>query len=423
MKIVIWGQELTAWVTAAVLAQTGNDVRLVSESKVKNPLALMDGSIQREPYLKDIIEEVFAKKRLQFVSEQAALACHNHILSLNAHDFDLAQSIVRKIGNTSQDELLIINQSHFGVGSTDRLQSLLNTNQEQTVAYFAENISEGEAIERIRKPKSITLGCSSEKSTIIIRSLLRPFCDEIEHFFVMTPKEAEFSKLATMGMLALRIGYINELANLSEQLDVNIDVIRQSLGADPRIGRHYLSPGCGFGGNNFPQTIKSLAGLLAEKNFKSELLDTIIEENENQKEIPFRKLWQHFQCHIRDLNIAIWGASFKPGSASLDGAPSLMNIDAIIAQKGKVRIHDPEALDNVNKRYAQNQLIETFSDKYKALENADALLLLTEWPEYRSPDFWEMKKVMKNPVVIDGRNVFNRDLLERQGFTYYGIGL
>ena len=423
MKLVIWGQELTAWTTAGVLAHAGNDVYMVSDSKIIEPLAIMNGSILREPGLKCLIEEVFEEKRLQFIPEQTALTYQNHVLSLNAHEFDLAKSLVSKIGDISQAKLLILNQSHFGVGSTDQLQSLLNFKRGQLVAYLAENISEGEAIERIRKPDSVTIGCNSDQAITTIRNLLSPFCKDVDKFFIMTPKEAEFSKLAAMGMLALRIGYINELANLSEQLDVNIDVIRQSMGADPRVGHHYLSPGCGFGGNNFPQTVKSLASLLAEKNFKSELLNKVIDENEIQKEIPFRKLWQHFQCHIRDLNIAIWGASFKPGSASLDGAPSLPNIDAIVAQKGRVRIHDPAALDNIKLHYAQNQLVESFDDKYQAIENADALLLLTEWPEYRSPNIQFMKNAMKNLVIIDGRNALDRNLLKTQGFIYYGIGL
>ena len=222
-------------------------------------------------------------------------------------------------------------------------------------------------------------------------------------------------------MLALRLGYINELANLAEQLDVDIDVIRHSLGADPRIGRHHLSPGCGFGGNNFPQTLKSLAQLLTEKN-ESTLMQTVLHENEKQKELPFRKLWQHYKADLHGRKIAIWGASFKPGSASLDAAPSLRVIDAIVAQQGEVRVHDPEAHENVHHLYRDNPDVKVIHAKYDALKNVDALVVLTEWPEYWSPDFELMLKQMKSPVIIDGRNIYDRKQIEGLGFIYYGIG-
>ena len=205
------------------------------------------------------------------------------------------------------------------------------------------------------------------------------------------------------------------------ELGVNIDVVRQGMGADPRIGQHYLAPGCGFGGNTFPQTIKSLASLLSEKN-ESILMQTVLQENEKQKELPFRKLWQHYHADLHDRKIAIWGVSFKPGSASLDAAPSLKVIDAIVAQQAEVRIHDPEGHENVHRLYHDNDYVKIIDSKYDALKNVDALLLLTEWPEYWSPDFELMMKQMKSPVIIDGRNVFKRAQIESLGFTYYGVG-
>jgi UDPglucose 6-dehydrogenase len=251
--------------------------------------------------------------------------------------------------------------------------------------------------------------------------LYRPFSRQLEHFFIMSPREAEFTKLSIIGMLALRIGYINELANLGELLDVNIDVVRRAMGTDPRIGKHHLSPGCGFGGNTFPQIIDSLAQLLSETR-QSTLLQTVLQENEKQKEQPFRKLWRHYDCNIQDMNFAIWGASFKPGSASLDGAPSLKVIDAIASQQANLRVHDPEAHENIQRLYHHNPRVKVISSKYDALRNVDGLLLLTEWPEYWSPDYELMLKQMRTPLIIDGRNVFNREQIESLGFTYYRVG-
>jgi len=421
MKIAIWGNELTAWATAGALARTGNDIYLVSHSQIKDPITLMGSSIRNEPGLRDLVTDEFAHKRMRFAQTRTAIGIQTHILSMNPSEFDAAHEIVSKIAAKAEGPVLIINQSHFGVGATDRLQALLDLRKKQVAVYFAENISEGEALERIRNPKSLILGSDDEAATLTVKALFKPFSKQLEHLFVMRPREAEFTKLSIIGMLALRIGYINELANLGEQLGVDIDVIRAGMGADPRIGRHHLAPGCGFGGNTFPQTLDSLAQLLSEKN-ESTLLKTLLQQNEKQKELPFRKLWKHYRADLHDRKIAIWGASFKPGSASLDAAPSLRVIDAIVAQQAEVRVHDPEASENVHQLYHDNAYVKVINGKYDALKNVDALLILTEWPEYWSPDFELMLKQMKSPVIVDGRNIFDREQLESLGFTYYGIG-
>ena len=421
MKIVIWGSELTAWVTAAALAQTGNDIYLVSNSQITDPITLMGSSIRNEPGLRDQVLDGFAQKRIRLVQTRTALGIQAHVLSMNPGEFDNAFHIVEQLAAKAEGPLLVINQSHFGVGATDRLQALLDQRKKQVAVYFAENISEGEALERIRNPKSLILGSDDEAATLTVKALFKPFSKQLDHLFVMRPHEAEFTKLSIIGMLALRIGYINELANLGEQLGVDIDVIRDGMGADPRIGRHHLAPGCGFGGNTFPQTLDSLAQLLSEKN-ESTLLHTLLQQNEKQKELPFRKLWKHYRADLHDRKIAIWGASFKPGSASLDAAPSLRVIDAIVAQQAEVRVHDPEANENVHHLYHDNAYVKIINGKYDALKNVDALLVLTEWPEYWSPDFELMLKQMKSPVIIDGRNIFDREQLESLGFSYCGIG-
>ena len=421
MKIVVWGQELTAWVISGALAEVGNQVFIVDDSKNQNPIRLLEKRIHNEPGLKDLISAVIEQGNLQLIPRDSALSFETHILSLNANDFDIAKDIVNSIATVKDHRRLIINQSHFGIGYTDKLQALLNHDNEQVIVYFAENISEGEALHRVQKPRSMTLGSASEWATETVTALFKPFTNNLEDFFVVTPKEAEFAKLSIMGMLALRIGYINELANLAELLDVDINVIRQCMGADPRVGKHHLAPGCGFGGNSFPQIIDNLAHLLVEKR-ESQLLDTVLKENEIQKEQPFRKLWRHYQCDISDLKIVIWGASYKPGSSALDSAPSLKNIEAIVSQQANVYIHDPEALENINQKFSDNPMVKTIDDKYKALKNADALLILTEWPEYRNADLNIMFQAMKNPVIVDGRNIFDRKQLENQGFVYYCIG-
>lgn len=421
MKIALWGDELTTWVTAGALAESGNEIYFVSNSQITDPGTLMGSSIRNEPGLRDLVCAEFDHKRIRLAKTRTALGIQTHILSLNPSQFEQAHDIVGKLAAKNDGPLLIINQSHFGVGATDQLQSLLNARNNQVVAYFAENISEGEALSRIRNPKSLILGCNNDAAMLTIQALFRPFSTQLENLFVMSPKEAEFTKLSIIGMLALRIGYVNELANVAEQLDVDIDVIRRAMGADPRIGRHHLAPGCGFGGNTFPQTLNSLAQLLSETN-ESTLMQTVLSQNEVQKELPFRKLWQHYDADLHERKFAIWGASFKPGSASLDAAPSLKVIDALVAQQAEVRVHDPEANENVHHLYHDNPCVKIIKSKYDALKNVDGLILLTEWPEYWSPDFELMSKQMKTPLIIDGRNVYNRAQIESLGFTYYSIG-
>jgi len=421
MKIAVWGNELTSWVTAAALAQVGNDIAFVSNSKITDPITLMGSSIHNEPGLRDLVIAEFEHKRIRLVQTRTALGIQAHVLSMNPNEFERAQSIVEQLASKADGPLLIINQSHFGIGATDRLQALLDKRKKQVAVYFAENISEGEALERIRYPKSMIVGSDDEAATLTLKTLFKPFSTRLDHFFVMSPREAEFTKLSIVGMLALRIGYINELANLGDQLGVDIDVIRNAIGADPRIGRHHLTPGCGFGGNTFPMTLDSLAQLLSERS-ESTLMQTLLEQNEKQKELPFRKLWQHYRADLHDRKIAVWGTSFKPGSASLDAAPSLRVIDALVAQQAEVRVHDPEANENVHHLYHDNPLVKVISAKYDALKNVDALVVMTEWPEYWSPDFELMRKQMNAPVIVDGRNIYDRKQIESFGFTYYSIG-
>jgi UDPglucose 6-dehydrogenase len=421
MKIAVWGNELTAWVTAAALAQAGNDISFVSNSKITDPITLMGSGIHNEPGLRDLVTDGFENKRIRLVQTRTAIGIQAHVLSMNPSEFEQAHSIVEQLASKAEGPLLIINQSHFGVGATDRLQALLDRRKKQVAVYFAENISEGEALDRIRNPKSLIVGSDDEAATLTLKALFKPFSTRLDHFFVMSPREAEFTKLSIIGMLALRIGYINELANLGDQLGVDIDVIRNAMGADPRIGRHHLAPGCGFGGNTFPLTLESLAQLLSERS-ESTLMQTLLQQNEKQKELPFRKLWQHYRADLHERKIAIWGASFKPGSASLDAAPSLRVIDAIVAQQAEVRVHDPEANENVHHLYHDNPYVKVINAKYDALKNVDALLVLTEWPEYWSPDFELMRKQMKAPVIVDGRNIYDRKQIESFGFTYYSIG-
>lgn len=418
--IAIWGNELPAWVSAAMLAQAGNRMLMVTDSDLScDPVALMDSPIHNEPGLKALVVEQYQCGQLGLIDRSQALSLTQHMLSLRPEQFAQAMQITQQLAERHQGPLLIINQSHFGVGYSDQLQEQLNPLARQDVVYLAESLSAGSALQNMRHPSAITAGGSQPTALAAVYELLKPFCPDQQQFLAMSAREAEFAKFSVTGMLAVRLGFINELANLAEKLGVDIEVVRQSMMADPRIGPHFLSPGCGFGGSAFSQTIQGLADLLNEQR-QTTVLDTVLRENEKQKEQPFRKLWQHYECDIHGLNITLWGVSFKPGSASLQSAPSLRIIDALLAQQANVRAHDPEALPNLQQRFGHQ--LHYYQDPYQALHNSDALLLLTQWPQYNQVDFQRVRRLMRQPLVIDGRNLYERQALENLGFSYYGVG-
>ncbi|MCV6609314.1 MAG: nucleotide sugar dehydrogenase [Amphritea sp.] len=422
MKVKVYGADLSAWVAAACLARSGNQVVIEGPDAVQTQPLEEIPAIRDEPGLLDQIEQQISSGRLirsNDTSEQHSSDIH--WLTFQPNERPAAEALVSKLSKTIPHNLLIINQCNFGVGFTDQLQNTLNDENNQAVVYIPDNLQQGKALQGFSQPKRIILGTDSDWALTMTRSLIRPYLENIEHLQVMTAREAEFTKFAVTGMLAIRLGYINELANLADEMNVDIDVIRDGMGADPRIGRHYLSPGCGFGGQNFSDYIARFSDIF-EKRGKNSLLKTVISENEVQKELLFRKLWKHYQCNLNGKTVTLWGASFKPGTASIDNAPSLKLIEALLAQNVTVKIHDPEALDNIRSLFGDHPQLHICDNAYQAASLSDALLLVTEWPQYWSPDYDQLLSLMKTPLILDGRNIFDREALELYGFTYIGIG-
>lgn len=422
MKITIWGNELLAWTAAAALAESGNHILLVTNEHEAPNEQDLEFKVSNEPGLEQLILDAQSNGRLIIGSRAEGIEhASNHILALNPDQFKTAERLISRISQHHSSNALIINQSNFGVGSSDKLQSQLDENNNQVICYIPDMLSEGSALQDYKWPQTIILGCTNDWAILNIKALMRPFSQAVKQWMIMSSKEAEFTKFANTGMLALRLGYINELANLADQLEVDIEVIREAMITDPRIGPHYLHPGCGFGGLHFQQYIEALSELMTEAR-NSKLLDTVLIENEKQKEQPFRKLWRHYSCDLRDKTVTIWGLSFKPGTASIDNAPSLKVIDTLLAQGCKVQMHDPEAMNNILEHFGDQEQLRYFENSYEALRGSDGLLLLTDWPEYWSPDYNEILSSMNHPLIIDGRNIFDKELLQSLGFTYYGVG-
>ncbi len=419
MKINVYGSGLSAWVAAACLAKVGNDV-VIDEMAGGWQQSLEDISIivDEQGLLAQIQQQITAG-RLVRRQRELDTATDIHWLALQPSDQQIAERVIGSLKSLGVSGLLVINQCNFAVGATEALQAKLGKTGD--IVYVPDNLPEGAALESFVRPERIILGLDKNTALTKTKALFKPFSGSLDALQLMNSREAEFTKFAITGMLALRLGYINELANLADQLNVDISVVQEGMGSDPRVGHHYLAPGCGFGGQNFAAYVSTFSGILQQQR-EASLLKTVLDENELQKELLFRKLWKYYQGDIRGRTVAIWGASFKPGTASIDHAPSIKIIDALVSQGVNVRLHDPEAVANLQLHYRDEALITYADGPLDAADGADALLLVTEWAEYWSPDYVGLLAKMRTPLIIDGRNVFDRDMLMQYGFEYKGVG-
>lgn len=414
MRVCVWGNELSAWIARAQLASYGNTV-FITDGNIEP----VTSQLRSEPGLLAALQNAELHQRL-VIDPQAAMQAEVHWLGMAPDEAELALEQVKQIALNCQGPLLIVNQSNFGVGMCDQMQALLNSDQQQVV-YLPDLLQAGQAMQQFINPEALMIGTANADAHARVIALLRPFHLGQRTIQQMTCREAEFVKYAITGLLALRLGYINELAGLCDQLNLDMDAIRRGMSSDKRIGNHYLQPGCGFGGLQFTQYLQGLAELLTGRQ-GSVLIDTVLAQNEVNKEWPFRTLWQHFNCELRGRKVAIWGAAFKSGVADIDNAPALRVIDALLAQGAEICVHDPEAMQALAERYTGIEGVVLSTNAYDAAVSADALLLLTDWPEYSSPDLQRLKQLMRHPLIIDGRNLYDPQRIQQEGFAYYTRG-
>lgn len=417
MELCVYGDTLNALVTAAAMASTGHTVRL----RTCNPALsaqLQEGITPfRELELEQLLVEQLRAQRLLLEPQDATERAQVVFYAFNEESFALAKEVTRHLQGNAP--FLIINQSAFPVGATEVLQAI---NQGPVVA-MPEFVQEGAAVSSFVRPNRLLLGCDDPQAEGLVREIFRPFNRQKDIFQVMKPREAEFTKLAITGMLATRVSFMNDMAELADALNVDIEAVRQGVGADPRIGEAYLYPGCGFGGLGLSQNVAYLAGTLASKGVKSTLLEQVLDINERQKEVMFRKFWHHYNTKVADKTVALWGAAFKPGTARIDNAPVLALIEALGAQGVRIKVHDPQALHMLQDHFSHSPYhIEYCQDMYQAVEGAHGLILVTEWKTYWSPDFSRLKQAMATPLILDGRNIYDPTYVRELGFTYYGVG-
>lgn len=431
MKLCVIGTGYVGLVDGACFAEAGNDVTCV-DVDAKKIKALQDGNIPIfEPGLDALVTKHAKKGRLKFTTDITKAVIDSDICFISvgtppgedgSADLKYVKAAAESIAKAMNGYKLIVDKSTVPVGTADLVKNIIkkNTQYEFDVVSNPEFLKEGAAINDFMKPERIIVGAESEKAFNIMEELYAPFTRTGAPLIKMDPRSAEMTKYAANAMLATKISFMNDIANLCEKVNANVDMVRKGIGSDSRIGSKFLFPGAGYGGSCFPKDVKAIIKTGEENGYALEVLKAVEKVNEQQKRILIEKINKHFKKDLKNKTFTIWGLAFKPQTDDMREASSIVIINELLAQGAKIRANDPEALKEAKKVFGDK--IEYFEDNYAALEKADALIVITEWNEYREPDFQRIKQALKQPIVFDGRNIYSVPKMKDLGFTYYSIG-
>ena len=418
MKIAVFGTTLHAGVMAALLAEYGNQIYWCTSVTCEENISVLSYQDQ------DVNNYLNKQRKAGFLKEspfsEIPLDIEVYLFCFSPTQIELALKTVEKLGERPiVHPRLMINGSTFGLHGTEKLKQHLPKDE---WVYFPDVIQEGNAINSVLNVKHVIIGVESRDASETMQELLRPFFQFSYQYLLMPILDAEFTKLSISGMLATRISYMNDLAMVAEKLGIDIANVKHGIAADTRIGAAYLSPGVGFGGENFSHDILTLSSTVSETGTKSRLLEQVWAINEQQKEILFRKLWNYYHCSLNGKTVAIWGASFKENTSNIHNSPIHILLAALWAQGVIVRLHDPQALDEIAATYGHREDLILCTDQYEAVRDAHALCLVTAWKQYWSPDFKQLQQLMKHPLILDGRNIYDPAYVKAKGFAYEGVG-
>lgn len=421
MKVAVFGRTLYAGAMAALLAECGHSVYWCNVFDELPHLIDSNQVITQEPALTELLKRQYDKGFLHLSTlDELELDVDAYIFSFSPTEESRYGQLLKQL---SQRPIihpkLMINASTLGLNSTARYARLLS--QDDWV-YLPDIVQEGNAIQSVVTAKQLVVGCESSQAETKLKELLRPIYPRKQQYLFMPLLDAEFAKLSISGMLATRISYINDLANVAEKLGIDIEHVRQGMAADSRIGSAYLYPGAGFGGENFSHDILTLADTVSDTGVKSQLLTQVWDINEQQKELLFRKLWNYYQGDLEGKTVAIWGAAFKDNTSRTHHSPIHTMLNALWAQGVTVKLHDPQALDEIAAHYGERDDLILCTDQYEATAGASALCLLTAWRQYLTLDYSTLKQQMAHPLILDGRNVYDPAYVKSQGFAYMGVG-
>jgi UDPglucose 6-dehydrogenase len=431
VKIAVIGTGYVGLVQGTCLAESGNDVVCIDKDAAKIE-GLKQGKIPiYEPGLAELVHRNTRDGRLKFSTDLGTGIADAEIIFVavgtpqgdhGGADLSGVWAVGRQIAENLREPKVIVIKSTVPVGTNAELarQMAEVAKVPFDVANNPEFLKEGAAIEDFNKPDRVVVGVRRPEVAETLHELYAPFLRTDRPFLVMSPESAEMTKYVANCLLATKISFINEMANLCEAYKADVNDVRRGIGHDQRIGFHFLHPGVGYGGSCFPKDIRAVIHMAQSRGLPARMMEAVDDVNEAQKEVLHAKLAHHFKDGLRGKTIAVWGLAFKPRTDDIREAPALVLIDALLNEGAHVRVHDPEAIANVRAIYGDKL---TYCDRpYGALEEADALVVATEWNEFRNPDFEIMARLLRKPVVFDGRNVFDPERMVELGFTYYGIG-
>jgi len=438
MRVTIFGSGYVGLVTGACLADVGNHVICVDVDQDKVD-RLTRGEVPiHEPGLDALIERNMKAGRIEFTTD-ARRAIEHGLFQLIAvgtppdedgsADLKYVLAVARTIGENLDKYAIVMTKSTVPVGTADKVKAEVTgalaargACVDFDVVSNPEFLKEGAAIADFMKPDRIVVGTDNPRTMELLRTLYEPFTRNHERFVVMDVRSAELTKYAANAMLATKISFMNELANIAERVGADIEKVRVGIGSDPRIGYSFIYPGAGYGGSCFPKDVQALVRSANSVNFHAKILEAVESQNKAQKGFLSRKIRKHFGDDLQGRVFALWGLAFKPNTDDMREAPSVTIINDLIAAGAKVQAFDPVAGPEAGRLLGNEPALTLVADASAALAGADALAIVTEWQQFRSPDFDHIKATLKSPVIFDGRNLYNPDMMERLGFRYYAVG-
>ncbi|AJO78546.1 UDP-glucose/GDP-mannose dehydrogenase family protein [Pseudomonas sp. MRSN 12121] len=436
MKISVFGSGYVGLVQAAVLAEVGHDVICmdIDEHKVQQ---LQQGHVSIfEPGLSSLVRDNLEGKRLSFTSDEKLAVQHGQVLFIavgtpssedGSADLRYVLSVGDAVARHREQPVILVEKSTVPVGTGDTLKAHIERALDGRPLQFdivsnPEFLKEGSAVSDCRRPDRIIVGCEREEVRDVMRDLYAPFNRNHDRIMFMDLRSAELTKYAANCMLATKISFINQIAELAEHLGADIESVRLGIGADSRIGYHFIYPGCGYGGSCFPKDMRALIHSAEQAHCSSDLLQAVEAINERQKHKLFERIKAFYKGDLAGKTFALWGLAFKPNTDDMRDAPSRVLLDALFAAGASVRAFDPEAMQETQRLYPEEPKLMLMGTPESVLGDADALIICTEWQQFKAPDFQLLQQRLKAPVIFDGRNLYDAERLARSGFTYFPIG-
>ena len=431
MKICVVGTGYVGLVVGCCVAGSGNHV-ICSDLDEQKIARLNEGQCPiYEPGLEDILRNNFAAGRLEFTTDVGRGVRESDVVFVavgtpqgedGSADLQHVESVARTVAANLNDYKVVVCKSTVPVGTCDRVREIISESAEHPfdVVSNPEFLKEGHAVEDFLRPNRIIVGTSSKRARDMMERVYAPFNRTSNRMVFMDVRSSEMTKYAANAMLATRISFMNEIAGLCDAVGADVELVRRGIGSDPRIGPKFIFPGTGFGGSCFPKDLRALIGTGRENGHELTILESVVAVNQRQKTTLIRRFTEHFGGATKGLKVAIWGLSFKPRTDDIREAPALQIIENLLELGVEVCATDPVAIENTQQIFGDR--IRWSGNEYAALEGADALFIVTEWNSYRQPDFGRMKELLAQPVIFDGRNIYDLDRIRERGFSYYAIG-